>query len=189
MKLKSILVALTLSLLSAPTTAFAAKEEVLNTIQLPKPPEGKAQVVWFRKGGIGPIIGCSVKENEQKISSLGAGRYFIMVTEPGAHSYKVASEATDTLVLELKPNETKFASCKIKMGIFVGRPDIDLSTEQEFRKAKSFKMVDADDMGPGEGALRPDQVEAALKSDTPTAQKEGAEISPTPLPRTIPGRS
>lgn len=169
------LLPLALVISSTPTAALAAKEEVQNTIRIPKPPEGKAQVVWFRKGGIGPIIGCSVKENEQKISSLGAGRYFIMVTEPGTRTYKVASEATDTLVLELKPNETKFASCKIKMGIFVGRPDIDLSTEQEFRKAKSFKMVDADDMGPGEGALRPEQVEAALLAETtPTSATPSA---------------
>lgn len=47
----------------------------------------------------------------------------------------------------------------------LGRPKIDLSTEQEFRKAKNLKMVDADDMGPGEGALRPEQVAAALNSD------------------------
>lgn len=161
-----------------PSVAMAAKEEVLNTIQLPKPPEAKSQVVWFRKGGIGPIVGCSVKENEQKISSLGAGRYFIMLAEPGTHTYKVTSEATDTLVLELKPGETKFASCKIAMGLFIGRPKIDLSTEQEFRKAKNLKMVDADDMGPGEGALRPEQVAAALNDDAGSASF--VPVAPSP---------
>lgn len=168
MKHFRILTLIALAVPSAPTAAFAAKEEVRNTIQLPKPPAGKSQIVWFRTGAIGLIVGCSVKENKQKISSLGAGRYFIMVTEPGTHTYEVSSEATDTLTLELKPDETVFASCKIGMGLFVGRPKIDLSSEDKFRKAKSLKMVDADDMGPAEGALRPEQVEAALTDEAHT---------------------
>ena len=118
------------------------------------------------------MIGCSVKENGQKISSLGSGRYFVMVAEPGIRTYEVSSEAKDTLVLELKPDETKFASCKIGMEIFVGRPKIDISTEAEFRKAKSLRMVDADDMGPAPGALKPEQVEAAIgqSPSTPTTK-------------------
>lgn len=177
MKLRLIPTLLALALPSLPTAALAAKEEVRNTIQLPKPPSGKSQVVWFRKGGVGPIVGCSVKENKEKISSLGTGRYFIMVTEPGPHTFEVASEATDTLTLELKPDETKFASCKIAMGLFIGRPKIDASTEEEFRKVKSLKMVDADDMGPAAGALRPEQVEAALRSEAGSA-----ETPPQPAP-------
>lgn len=175
MKHKYIKLAVTLAATAVPGAELAAKEKALNTIALPTPPAGKAQIVWFRKGGLGPIVGCSVKENEQKISSLGAGRYFIMFAEPGTHTFKVSSEATDTLVLELKPGDTKYASCKIAMGLFIGRPKIDQSSEQEFRKAKSLKMVDAEDMGPAEGALRPDQVEAALKG-------EAALATPSPLP-------
>ncbi len=166
-----------------PTASWAEKAPITNTIELPKPPAGKSQVVWFRKGGLGPIVGCSVKENGQKISSLGTGRYFIMVAEPGTRTYEVSSEATDTLVLELKPDETKFASCKIGMGLFIGRPKIDLSTEEQFRKAAKLKMVDADDMGPAEGALRPEQVAEALKaSASPKELITEAAAAQTPLP-------
>lgn len=174
MKPFRILTILALALPSVPTAALAAKEEVKNTIQLPAPPAGKAQVVWFRPGGVGPIVGCSIKENDQKVSSLGTGRYFIMVTEPGTHTYSVSSEATDTLVMDLKPDETAFARCKIAMGIFIGRPKIDASTEADFRKVKKLKMVDGEDMGPGEGALRPEQVAAALQPVNPE------QASPSP---------
>ena len=93
-----------------------------------------------------------------------------MVTEPGRHEFTVKSEAKDVLALEVEPDETQYASCKIKMGIMVGRPDIRPATEAEFRAAKKLKMVDADDMGPGEGALRPEQVAAALAA--PAAQQQ-----------------
>ncbi len=168
MKPFQALTVLALALPAIPTAALAAKEEVQNTIQIPTPPAGKSQVVWFRPGGVGPIVGCSIKENDQKVSSLGTGRYFIMVAEPGTHTYSVSSEATDTLVMDLKPDATAFARCKISMGIFIGRPQIDASTEADFRKVKKLKMVDADDMGPGEGALRPEQVATALQQAAPT---------------------
>lgn len=154
------------ALMASAAPAIAA-EKTANTSQaapiaLPAPPPGKGQVVFFRPGGAGFAVGCSVNEKGQKISSLGAGKYFIMVADAGRHEFSVKSEATDTLALEIEADETQFATCKIKMGIMVGRPDIRPSTEAEFRAAKKLKMVDADDMGPGEGALRPEQVAAAL---------------------------
>lgn len=153
------------ALATAPSMANAKskkdKEETV-PIALPAPPPGKGQIVFYRPGGMGFAIGCSVNENGEKISSLGAGKYFILVTDPGTHEYSVKSEATDTLPLLVEPDETQFAMCKIKMGIMVGRPDIRPSTEADFRNEKKLKMVDADDMGPAPGALRPDEYQAAL---------------------------
>jgi len=161
------LTALALAMLATPAVAKdkdKVKAEAVPTesIVIPTPPSGKGQILFFRPGGTGFAVGCSVNENGQKISSLGAGRYFIMVATPGRHEYTVKSEAKDTLALNVEDGETQYASCKIKMGIMVGRPDIRPSTRDDFLKTKKLKMVDADDMGPGEGALRPDQLAAAV---------------------------
>lgn len=141
-----------------------ASETAVNAaaIAIPAPPAGKGQVVFFRPGGMGFALGCSVNENGQKVSSLGAGTYFVMVADPGKHEFSVKTEATDKLALEVEPDETQFAKCRIKMGIMVGRPDLAPATEDEFRKSKKLKMVDADDMGPGPGALSQAQITAAL---------------------------
>lgn len=150
-------------------------------IQIPRAAAGKGQVVFYRKGGLqGSAVACSVHENGQKVSSLGGGRYFIYSGDPGRHEFKVESEAKDILALELEADETQFATCNIKMGLMVGRPDIRPATEAEFRGMKKFKMVDADDMGPGAGALRPDEVAAALSApaaapaEAPTAAEAPA---------------
>ena len=108
---------------------------------------------------------------------MGAGRYFIQVAEPGRHEFTVKSEAKDVLALQVEADETQYAACKIKMGIMAGRPDISPSTEADFRKHGGLKMVDVDDMGPGEGALRPEQVSAALAAPEPAS--EAASV-PTP---------
>lgn len=166
-------------IVATPAHAAAASEKQdAATIAIPAPPAGKGQIVFFRKGGIsGSAVACSVFEKGQKISSLGGGRYFIMVADPGKHEFSVKTEATDALALEVESDETQFAVCKIKMGIMVGRPDIRPVPEQEFRAAKSLKLVDAEDMGPGPGALRPEELAAAL---APQAVPAAPVAAPAP---------
>lgn len=154
--------ALTLAaaMVAAGLSAPAIAKEAAAPIAIPAPAAGTGQIVFFRPGGMGFAMGCSVNENGAKISSLGAGRYFVLRTTPGRHEYTVKSEAKDTLALEVEEGETKFAKCKIKMGIMAGRPDLAPADEAEFRKG-NFKLVDADDMGPAPGALRAEEMDAA----------------------------
>lgn len=162
----------TMTVVQAP--AIAADTIIIGPPEIPAPPAGKGQIVFFRPGGMGMAIGCSVNENGQKVSSLGSGRYFIMVAEPGKHSFSVKSEATDALALEVEADETQYVACKIKMGFMVGRPDIAPATEAEFKGLKRIKMVDADDMTPGTGALTAQQVAAALTKPAAPAAATGA---------------
>jgi hypothetical protein len=144
----------------------AANAEV-SAVAIPAPPSGKGEVVFFRSGTImGAAISCAVSENHQKISSLPPGNYFIAVAEPGRHTYSVSSEATDTLTLQVEPDEIQYASCHIKMGIMAGRPALAPANEAEF-KTKSYKMVAAEKMG--DGALRPDGTTSAHVQVTSTA--------------------
>jgi hypothetical protein len=163
---------------AAPASAAGKKDKPPRKekapIVLPVPPAGKGQIVFFRSGTImGAAMGCSVNESGQKVSSLGVGRYFVMVTEPGRHEFTVKSEAKDVLALEVEPDETQFASCSIKMGLMAGRPDIKPATEAEFREHDGLDLVDDDDMGPGPGALRANELSAAL------AVQSAAPVAPT----------
>lgn len=162
---KSVIAMLAAAVLATPAVAGDKAP-----VPIPAPPAGKGQIVFYRTGTImGAAMGCSVNEKGQKISSLGAGKYFILVTEPGRHEYTVKSEAKDVLALEVEADETQYAMCKIKMGLMAGRPDLRPSTEADFRKAGTDRLVDADDMGPGPGALRPEEVQAALAAGATAA--------------------
>lgn len=171
-----------LSLSASPVMAKDKKEKEdeagAGPATIPAPPPGKGQIVFYRPGGMGWALGCSVNEKGQKISSLGAGRYFILVTDPGKHEYMVKSEAKDVLALEVEADETQYAKCRIKMGIMVGRPDLAPGTEAEFKEKNKWKLVDDDDMGPGPGALRKADLEAALAPKPAPA----AEPAPAPAP-------
>lgn len=132
---------------SAPAALAQAEAEFV----IPTPPEGKGQVIFYRTGGLsGAALGCAVFDSgaTDKLSSLGAGRYFVLVSDPGPRSFTVKSlETKDAMALEIEPGETQFVRCKIKSGFMSGRADIAPSNEGEFRKRYSNpKLVDADDM-------------------------------------------
>lgn len=172
MLIRNIVRGATFLIAAAAMPVLAAEEASVKQsgaeIRLPAPPKGKGQVVFYRKGGLqGSAVACSVFEAGKKISSLGGGKYFIAVKESGRHEFSVKTEATDLLALEVEADETQFASCKIKMGFMVGRPDIRPSTEAEFRGMKALRLVDTEDMG--EGALRPEQIKAALDGAAPAS--------------------
>lgn len=152
MKLKFAIAAAAMATTSLAAPALA--KDPVEPVVLPAPAPGMGQIVFFRGGGQGFALGCSVNENGEKVSSLGAGRYFVMETTPGRHEFTAKSEAKDVLALEVEEGEVQYVQCKIKMGFMVGRPDLAPGKEADFRK-KSYKMVDADDMGPGPGAIRP----------------------------------
>lgn len=175
--MRAAVAALAVAAIAGPAQAESGKAPVA----IPAPPAGKGQIVFFRTGTImGAAMGCSVNEDGQKISSLGAGRYFVLVTEPGRHEYTVKSEAKDALALEVEADETQYAMCRIKMGIMMGRPDLRPATREEFVKAGTDRLVDAEDMGPAPGALRGEEIAAALASQAaapaaqPLAQPEAA---------------
>jgi hypothetical protein len=161
LRFTSVPLAVALAVSGSVAVAKDKKEEV--PVAIPAPPPGKGQIVFYRTGTImGAAMGCAVNEHGEKISSLGSGRYFVLVTEPGRHEYTVKSEAKDVLALEVESDETQYAMCRIKMGIMAGRPDLRPSTEAEFRDAGTDRLVDDEDMGPGPGALRAADMETAL---------------------------
>lgn len=104
-------------------------------VTVPAPPEGMGQVVFFRPSGQGFLLGCTVHEGESEVGRLGNGKYFVHPTTPGAHEYRVQSEATDRLNLEVEAGETEYVRCSIGMGIMVGRPNLSPATDTEFATA------------------------------------------------------
>jgi len=155
----------------ATAPAVAAKKDEAPSYEIPTPPEGMGQVIFYRTGGLGgAALGCAVFDadgGEDKLSSLGAGRFFVLQSKPGERNFKVKSlEAKDTLTLEVEEEETQFVRCKIKSGFLSGRANIAPSSEKEFRKKyKKAKLVDADDMAQDVAMMNytADEVEAATK--------------------------
>lgn len=131
---------------STPVTAQSSDDvKIAPAIAAPAP--GKGQVVFYRPSGMGPLIRCTVRENGKMIARIGNGKYYVMAAEPGAHAYTAKTESTDTVRVEVEPDETTYVKCKISMGIMAGRPNLSPSDAAEYAKlGKKLKPVDIADM-------------------------------------------
>lgn len=101
------------------------------------PPEGKGQIVFYRRGGQpGFLLTFSVRENGQGVVKLPSGTYMVVPVEPGAHTYLIESEAKDALTLEVDADETYYVEQTMSMGIMAGHPHLIPSTQEAFAKQK-----------------------------------------------------
>src|SRR5262249_863416 len=132
-------------------------------------------------GFAGSAISCAVSENGAKISSLPPGRFFVVVVDPGKHTYSVSSEATDQIYFDLKPGQTNYVKCHVETGMWAGRPKVDVGQERDFTR-KTWKWVDPSRMGPG--VLTDDQIKAALAASTTTAPVAAAAAPASAAPPT-----
>ena len=131
---------------AAPASAETAAKTVKVAPQVPPPPAGMGQVVFYRPGGMGALVSCRVSEGEKVVNRLPPGKYFIQQTTPGVHEYSVHSEAKDVLRVNVEDGETQYARCNIRMGLMVGRPNLSTQDRADFEKrGKNLKLQAAFD--------------------------------------------
>lgn len=137
--MKKLVMTMGLSLLALqPGTALAKDdkaEAAATAVALPKPAAGKGQIVIFRPSSMGFAIKCTVRENGAMVGRVGAGKYYVVEVEPGLHNLTAKTEKTDTVAVQVEPDETSYVKCGITMGVMVGRPNLSPSTEEEFLKS------------------------------------------------------
>jgi hypothetical protein len=115
------------------STAPAAKVEKVAP-EVPPPPAGVGQVVFYRPSAMGALVSCRVSEGDKVVNKLPPGKYFIQQTTPGVHEYSVHSEAKDVLRVNVEDGETQYARCNISMGFMVGRPNLSTQDRADFDK-------------------------------------------------------
>jgi hypothetical protein len=140
--MNKLLLASLSALVLSPAPALA-KSQAKAAIVLPTPKPGKGQVVFFRPGGMGGAVKCTVRENGKMVGRVAANRYYVIDAEPGVHTFTAKSEATDAVTVQVEPDETSFVKCKIAMGMMVGRPNLSPATDADFAKATKVEAMDA----------------------------------------------
>jgi hypothetical protein len=104
-------------------------------IQVPPPPRGMGQVVFFREkslSGFGQWF--NVRENGQALGKLANGAYFVVVLPPGQHSFSASSEPEfkDHLTLKIDPGETYYVEGLMTHGVVIGVADLTPSDKARF---------------------------------------------------------
>lgn len=108
-----------------------------------RPEPGKGMVVFYRESSfVGMAVGFKVKEGGRAIGGLPNGSYFVTQAEPGLRTYTAATEATETATLTVEAGKTHYIRGSIKMGAFVGRPELLIvAPEEGVRAIAGLKRV------------------------------------------------
>jgi hypothetical protein len=102
-------------------------------VQIPRPPAGKGQIVFFRPSRfVGAAISWKLLDGTTVLGKVGNGRYLVVNLEPGPHELVMDFGPKGTLRMEVDPDETYYIECGIEMGAFVNRPDLIPSTKEGF---------------------------------------------------------
>ena len=121
--------------------AAALSAPVRAAPEIPAPPAGMGQIVFYRPSSMGGLVSCRVSEGDKVVSRLHPGKYFIQQTAPGIHEYTVHSEAKDVLRVSVEEGETQYARCNINMGFMVGRPNLSTQDRADFdKRGKKLKL-------------------------------------------------
>jgi len=107
-------------------------------IDIPPPPPGMGQIVFFRPYtvlGIGQWF--SVREHGDRIGKLFNGAYFVRAVQPGVHSYTAAFEPElgDRLTLEVAAGETYFVQGVLTKGVVLSAANLLPSGRGAFDRA------------------------------------------------------
>ena len=99
--------------------------------------EGTSKVVFYRpKQASGAILRWIVRENGTELGKLANGKYFVLNTTPGKHTYTVHTESSEDTNYEFEAGNTYFISSSIGMGFFVGHPHLSVSNVDDFIEAQ-----------------------------------------------------
>jgi hypothetical protein len=108
------------------------------SIDIPPPPTGKGQVVFFRRRTLlGTAQWFKVRENGKALGKLTNGAYFVEVADPGVHTYTATfePELKDHLRLEVDPGETYFVEGTTTNALVIGAADLTPSSKEAFDRA------------------------------------------------------
>jgi hypothetical protein len=140
------------------SASAALAESSAGPVQLPPPPAGKGQIVFYRKPLFSLVsFNWIVRDGKSEICLMEAGTYCVADVDPGTHTYEVHSESKNDLTLEIDSGETYYVIGGISMGIIVNHPTIAPAQKAQF-----------------------DALSARLKSREPLAAKPAATPAPEP---------
>jgi hypothetical protein len=136
-----------------------------SAIDIPAPPHGKGEVVFFRKRSLlafGQWF--KVRENGKALCKLTSGAYCIVVTDPGPHTYtaKFEPELKDHLTLQIGPGDIYYVEGTTSKALLVGAADLMPSDHESFADA-SKHLKPAPPVAPNGADDGPDDKQGAAK--------------------------
>jgi hypothetical protein len=90
-------------------------------------------LVFFREPNArGSLVVYKVREGKNVLGRLSSGTWFKVDVPVGRHIYRVHSEATDDLAIEVEPGATHYVIGGVSQGFLIGQPNLAMSNRYTY---------------------------------------------------------
>ena len=114
------------------------------------PPAGQGRLVFYRPSALwGLLVSPKVSENGVELNTLGNGRYFVVDTTPGAHTFTIQVSTTNRLLVDVTAGQTYYVWGGLGSG-FGANATLEPSYQNDFDQAYA-----AGKLKPAPSATRP----------------------------------
>lgn len=176
---RAILTAAAALTLGVWASSVVAADAPKTPVQLPPPPAGKGEVVFYRKPLFSLVpFNWIAREGKTEICEMEAGTYCIAIVDPGTHTYEVHSEAKNDLTIEVDEGETYYIIGGISMGLVVNHPNISPAQKIDF-DALSYKLKSIPPMAAASGHAPVTPAPATAPTESTPAPAPAASAAPT----------
>jgi hypothetical protein len=113
---------------------FGTPQASRGFLDVPPPPPGLGQVVFFRRKSMTGMQWFNVREEGQALGKLTTGAYFIVPMQPGLHHFTAKSEPElkDHLTLKIDAGETYYVESVMTHGLVMGAAELTPSEKARF---------------------------------------------------------
>ena len=113
-------------------TSGCASVHYQELAELPRVSDDKGLIFFFREKEFqGSAISFYIYEGDERIGGLANGTFFFIEPNPGTYTYRAKTEAEEKVTLEVVAGETYYIKAEVKMGIWVGQPDLTIVHDLE----------------------------------------------------------
>jgi len=93
------------------------------------------KIVMYRGSSIvGSALACPIRYKGQEIIELARGKFAEWSVAPGRY---ILTNHTSSVEVAVDPGETRYVRCMIKMGMLLGRADLQIADEESFNEHRN----------------------------------------------------
>jgi hypothetical protein len=144
--------------------------DVKGSIPALGPEQGR--IYFYRPSAVGAVVQPNILLNGTVVGEMVPQGFFYVDRSPGTYLASAKTESEATLQIPLAASETKYVRGSISLGIFVGRPNLNLVDAKE-------ALIEIEDLGyAGTAVLRPGSAAAAPAASAQSAAPGAAPPAP-----------
>ena len=117
-----------------PASVAAPAVSPIDTAGVNNTPQPGKIIIYRGSSIVGSALACPIRYKGQEIVELARGKFAEWSVPPGRY---ILTNHTSSVEVAVDPGETRYVRCMIKMGMLLGRADLQIADEESFNEHRN----------------------------------------------------